>query len=77
MATPLELIQQYGDLLERAMFAAEKFAEAFDLYPTFWAICVRDNRKPGCMTLANADWIRFAERHYSCIGNRSQLQIGL
>ncbi len=61
------IIRDQGDLLERRMFSEGEFAEVFSLYPTVWALYVLPNRSPGHLGLANAEWLRFAERHYSCI----------
>jgi hypothetical protein len=65
--TPLQLIRDQGDLLERQIFADEDFAGCFDLYPLVWTRCVLVNRVPGKLALQDLEWLRFAERHYSVI----------
>lgn len=67
MIEPLELLQNDGDLLERDMFADAEFAKAFCIYPMVWSLYVRPHRKLECLTLVSPEWMRFAERHYSCI----------
>jgi hypothetical protein len=64
---PLQLIREHGDLLERHIFADAQFASDFNLYPIVWSLYVLQQRSPGKLGLADLNWLRFAERHYSTI----------
>ena len=64
---PLELLKQYGDLLEREMFQDVDFAAHFSAYPSVWAQYILPNRNTKLPTLATKPWMSLAEHNYTAI----------
>jgi len=63
----IQRIVEHGDILERRFYGDGLFRNDFDLYPVAWCLAIPEERSPGTIALADAQWTEFAERHYSTI----------
>jgi hypothetical protein len=77
-SSPIELLKQFGDLLERHMFAEANFAGEFSVYPEVWSRYILPNRETKQPTITTGSWRRLAEHNYTaivrCWNTRTALQ---
>lgn len=68
LAASLDLIRQYGDLLERTLFTASSpMVTVAPWYPVVWAEYILPNRSRDEPLMYAGQWTRFAQCHYTVL----------